>query len=244
MSKGLSNFQTDDFCKDEKNENLKNNYIGTYSIDSITKYINFYEIIKKSNAKYPFAIFNTDKENQPGIHWWSFLNINPKYNLFLFDPLGIKELKFFIVDDDQDIINELLYNFKKCESKSNQKLKLCTMKFCVETWQKMSHNKKDQLTETAQNVFHLLEQFAKLKGTCCMNILILQNQLQDLTSTNCGELQLYFYKNLFDPNEKSKILSHRTLNKNTSQTLMNEIFSTDIKENEYIIKNFKEEYNL
>ena len=129
MSKGLSNFQTDDFCKDEKNENLKNNYIGTYSIDSITKYINFYEIIKKSNAKYPFAIFNTDKENQPGIHWWSFLNINPKYNLFLFDPLGIKELKFFIVDDDQDIINELLYNFKKCESKSNQKLKLCTMKF-------------------------------------------------------------------------------------------------------------------
>ena len=244
MSKGLSNFQTDDFCKDEKNENLKNNYIGTYSIDSITKYINFYEIIKKSNAKYPFAIFNTDKENQPGIHWWSFLNINPKYNLFLFDPLGIKELKFFIVDDDQDIINELLYNFKKCESKSNQKLKLCTMKFCVETWQKMSHNKKDQLTETAQNVFHLLEQFAKLKGTCCMNILILQNQLQDLTSTNCGEFQLYFYKNLFDPNEKSKILSHRTLNKNTSQTLMNEIFSTDIKENEYIIKNFKEEYNL
>ena len=162
----------------------------------------------------------------------------------MFDPLGIKELKFFIVDDDQDIINELLYNFKKCESKSNQKLKLCTMKFCVETWQKMSHNKKDQLTETAQNVFHLLEQFAKLKGTCCMNILILQNQLQDLTSTNCGEFQLYFYKNLFDPNEKSKILSHRTLNKNTLQTLMNEIFSTDIKENEYIIKNFKEKYNL
>ena len=50
MSKGLSNFQTDDFCKDEKNENLKNNYIGTYSIDSITKYINFYEIIKKKQC--------------------------------------------------------------------------------------------------------------------------------------------------------------------------------------------------
>ena len=28
----------------------------TYSIDSITKYISFYEIIKKRNAKYPFAI--------------------------------------------------------------------------------------------------------------------------------------------------------------------------------------------
>ena len=31
----------------------------TYSIDSITKYINFYQIIRHGNAKYPFAIFNT-----------------------------------------------------------------------------------------------------------------------------------------------------------------------------------------
>ena len=27
------------------------------------------------------------------------------------------------------------------------------MKFCVETWQKMSHKVKDQLTDTAQNFF-------------------------------------------------------------------------------------------
>ena len=87
--------------------------MGTYSIDSITKYINFYEIIKKRNAKYLFAIFNADKENQPGVHWWSFLDINPKNNLFLFDSFGIKGFKLFIVDNDQDIVNELLYNFKK-----------------------------------------------------------------------------------------------------------------------------------
>ena len=162
MSQGLSNFQIDDFSKDEENDDLKNSYMGTYSVDSIKKYINFYEIIKKRKAKYPFAIFNTDRENEPGIHWWSFVDINLKNNLFLFDPLGIQGLKFFIVDDGQDIINELLYNFRKCESKSNQKLKLCTMTLCVETWQKMSHKKEDQLTDTAQNFFHLLEQFAKL----------------------------------------------------------------------------------
>ena len=77
-----------------------------------------------------------------------------------------------------------------------------------------------------------------------MYILILENQLQDLTSANCGEFQLYFYKNVFGPNEKSKIISHITLNKNTLQTIINKIFSTDFKENECIIKNFKEEYNL
>ena len=142
MSKGLSNFQIDNFFKDEENEYLKSSYTGTYSIDSIMKYINFYEIIKKRNAKYLFAIFNTDKENEPGVHWWNFLDIHPKNNLFLFDLFGIEGFKLFIVDNDQDTLNELLYNFKKCESKSRQKLELCTMKFCVETWQKMSHKKK------------------------------------------------------------------------------------------------------
>ena len=41
--------------------------MGTYLIDSITKYINFYEIIKRRNGKYPFAISNTDKENELGL---------------------------------------------------------------------------------------------------------------------------------------------------------------------------------
>ena len=106
------------------------------------------------------------------------------------------------------------------------------------------YKRKDQLTYTAQNFFHLLEQFAKLKKTHCMNILILENQVQELTSSTCGHFQLYFYKNLLDPDKKSKIVSHRTLNKSTLQTIMNEVFSTDIKENVYIVKNFKEEYNL
>ena len=162
MDKGLSNFQIDEFFKDEENEDLKENYMGTYSIDSITKYINFYERIKRKNGKYPFAIFNTDKENEPGVHWWSFMDIHPKNNLFLFHSFGIG-FKLFIVNNDQDIINKLLYNFKKYESKSSQKLKLCTMKFCVETWKKMSQKTKDKLTDTAQIFFHLLEQVSKLK---------------------------------------------------------------------------------
>ena len=38
----------------------------TYSIDSINA--DFYEIMRKTNGKYPFAIFNTDNKNEPGIH--------------------------------------------------------------------------------------------------------------------------------------------------------------------------------
>ena len=152
------------------------------------------------------------------------MDIHPKNNLFLFDLFGIEGFKFFIVNNNQKIINELLYNFKKCDSKSRQKWKLCTMKFCVETWQKMSQKTKDQLTDTAQNFFDLLEQFAKLKKTHCMNVLILENIIQDLISPNCGELQLYFYKNLFDPDERSKILSHQTLNKRTLEPSLMKFF--------------------
>ena len=51
--------------------------MGVYSIDSITKYINFYEI-KNKNGKYPFVIFNTDKLNNPDTLWWSFMDIHLK----------------------------------------------------------------------------------------------------------------------------------------------------------------------
>ena len=152
------------------------------------------------------------------------MDIHPKNNLFLFDSFDIEGFKLFIVNNDQKTINELLYNFKKCDSKSSQKLKLCTMKFCAQTWQKMSQKTKDQLTDTGQNFFHLLEQFAKLKKTHCMNVLILENIIQDLISPNCGEFQLYFYKNLFDPDERSKILSHQTLNKRTLEPSLMKFF--------------------
>ena len=55
---------------------------------------------------------------------------------------------------------------------------------------------------------------------------------------------MYFYKKLFDPDEKSKIINHKNLNKSTIEVIFNEIFSTDVNENEYLIKKFKYEYNL
>ena len=218
--------------------------MGTYSIDSITKYINFYEIIRHRNTKYPFAVFNTEKESEPGKQWWSFLDIHPKNNLFLFDSFGLEGFKLFDVDNDKQIINDLLFNFKRCESKSNKKLTLCNMKFCVETWQKNAAKNKKSFNRNCTKSFYLLGQFAKLIKSQCMNIIILENAVQNLLSATCGSFQLYFYKNLFDPYERSKILNCQRLTKNTLQITVNEIFSTDLDENEYLIKKFNEEYDL
>ena len=46
MAKGITNFDTENYFKNEQNEDIQKNHMGVYLMDSITKYINFYEIIK------------------------------------------------------------------------------------------------------------------------------------------------------------------------------------------------------
>ena len=118
------------------------------------------------------------------------------------------------------------------------------MKLSINSWGKLVRTKKEQLTDTAQNYFHLLSQFTKLKRTNDMNILIVEHVVQEFTSSTCGLFQLYFYKSIFDPEEKSKIKNHETLNKKTIETILNEIFTTDVDENEQVIETFKKEYDL
>ena len=77
-----------------------------------------------------------------------------------------------------------------------------------------------------------------------MNIIILENAIHATETSTCGQFQLYFYKNLFDPDNESKILSHKKLTKQTLQMIINEIFSADVKENDYHIKKFREKFNL
>ena len=91
---GVTNIEIEKFFDDETNEDLKRNFICVYSSDSITKYINFYDIIKEKRAKYLFVILNTNRENKPGTHWWRFLDIHPKKDLLLFDSFGFAGFKF------------------------------------------------------------------------------------------------------------------------------------------------------
>ena len=75
-----------------------------------------------------------------------------------------------------------------------------------------------------------------------MNIVIIENNLQELSSSTCGIFQLYFYKNLFHPSIQSMILQHKNLNTETVKTLLNEICTAETQENEWRIKRFKQEF--
>ena len=244
MGDGITNSQIENFFLKDENEDLKRNFIGVFSMDYITRFIKFHELIKeKKKGKYPFAIFNTDPHNKPGTHWWSFLDIQPKNTLLLFDSHGLEGFKYFIVDNDEKIIDKLLYNFENCKiDDANTKINLCTMTFDTNVWDKLPKNKKSQLNETATYFFHLLYQFAKLKQSKQMKIVIVETNLQELKSSTCGIFQLYFYKNLFDPSIKSNIIEQKALNTSTVQILLNEIFTSQTEENERRVKLFKQEF--
>ena len=53
---------------------------------------------------------------------------------------------------------------------------------------------------------------------------MVEDRVQDLDSVTCGIFQLYFYDNLFNPDENSKIQEKTKLNKKTIEILLNEIF--------------------
>ena len=119
-------------------------------------------------------------------------------------------------------MDRLLYNFSLCKVKE-EKRTLYSLKFSVTGLEKLKSSEKERLTDTAQNFFH---------------------SIQETTASTCGTFQIYFYKNLFDPEEKSSIIKDEFWTKKTIENLINEIFSTNPEENEKEMQNFKKEYNL
>ena len=117
---GLSNIDIEKYFMNE-HDNLKANFKKVVSSDSLTKYVHFKKILGDGKSCYPFIIMNTARKNQKGVHWWSILNLDPKKHLFLFDSEGFEGFKFFILQDDKDIIDKLLYNvqsFGKIDKKN------------------------------------------------------------------------------------------------------------------------------
>ena len=77
-----------------------------------------------------------------------------------------------------------------------------------------------------------------------MKIILLDDQLQELTTDTCEIFQLYFYKNLFDPVRDSKIIDDEFLTQKTVTTLLNEIISTNKEKNEEEMKLFVRDNDL
>ena len=121
--------------------------------------------------------------------------------MFLFDSLGFTGVKEFIVDNNLNIIDKLLYNVNKF-NKNDGKINLINLRFSEHEYDRIKRKGVlSKLTDTAKDLFHLLSKFSKYHNVKEMTLYAADDPLQETTSDKCGIFQLYFYKNLFDPLE-------------------------------------------
>ena len=74
---------------------------------------------------------------------------------------------------------------------------------------------------------------------------MVEDRIQSLDSVTCGIFQLYFYDNLFNPQENSKVQDKAKLNKKTIETLLNELFVLDDQEkNEVTLRQYALDNNI
>ena len=73
---------------------------------------------------------------------------------------------------------------------------------------------------------------------------MIEDRIQDLESSTFGIFQLYFYENLFNPDENSKNQNETKFKKTTVETLLNEFFFLDDKENEIKMNKYADKLGI
>ena len=209
----------------------------------MNKFINHAAMIS-NRGKFPFIIASTDASDKPGVHWWSILDIEPRTDIFFFDSFGLDRLKHFIIQNDKPIVDKILLGIEQMD-RTDQKITLCRIKFNLGACKNLSKEEIDSLSETARNLFQFIQAFGtKIKLRSFVNIWMLEDRIQDLDSSTCGIFQIYFYENLFNPDENSKIQGETKLNKKTVEMLLNELFSLDDRENEIEMEEYAAELGV
>ena len=194
-------------------------------------------MMTESGAVNLFIIMNTDRSDKKGTY--CFLDLHTKKEVFLFNSFGFQGFKEFILQDDQKILNKVLYGIEKVNEKDN-KVTLITLKFSMQEYEKIKN--KNRLSETTIDLLDLMYKFGKkhnLRNEVIVHLV--DDQLQMIERDTCGMYRIYFYVNLFNPLENSSIIIEKILNKRTIEKLLNEILSTDRQENENRRKQFAEE---
>ena len=108
---GISNEAILKFLENETDDDLKKNFVDVFPSNYVTRFISFDEMMIEKN-RYPFIIMNTDQSNKNGMHWWSFLDLHPRKEIFLFDSFGFEEFKEFIINNDRKTLNKFYSKLK------------------------------------------------------------------------------------------------------------------------------------
>ena len=159
--------------------------------------------------KYPFIISNANRSDENGTHWLRTLNISPKSEILLFDSFGIIGMKRFIAQDDKKNSWKGLERMELADRKDN-KLTIVKLKFSMGGYDRLTEKEIHELSETAQDFFHLIHNFGRNeKITNFVNVWMLEDAIQLSHTITCGPYQIYFYKNLFFSDKDSKLHNYK-----------------------------------
>ena len=90
--------------------------------------------------------------------------------------------------------------------RTDDKITLVNIKFNLNACKNLSKKELDALSNTATNFFHFIQAFGnKLKLSGFGNILMVEDRVQDLDSVMSEIFQMYFYDNLLNPDQNSKM---------------------------------------
>ena len=135
--------------------------------------------------------------------------------------------KHFIIQDDKKIIEKILFDIERMTSTGN-KTALVNIRFNLNACKNLSKKELDALSGAATNFFHSIQVFGnKVILHEFVNIWMAEDRVQDLDSVTCSIFQIYFYENIFNPDESHIIQNKRRVNKRTIGTLLNEPFVPD-----------------
>ena len=109
----------------------------------------------------------------------------------------------------------------------------------MNSYDNQAENKTKKLSETAQDLFHLIHSFGKNENiTNFVNMWMLGDPIQKPTTGTCGPFQFYFDKNHFFPDENSKLHSYKKPTNTALETLLNELFMLNPENNEQTINEY------
>ena len=141
---------------------------------------------------------------------WSLLDIDGKKDFLLFDSFSIKGLRKFIIKDDEIIVSKVLKGIENFEQ-DKTKLNLVQKNFSANSYSKLPENEKALLSDTANDLLHFIESFAKFERQNLIHLRLLEDSIQDIETDMCGLFQMFFYRNLFFPSNDSVLNNYDKL---------------------------------
>ena len=90
------------------------------------------------------------------------------------------------------MIKKILFGTEQM-TRTDNKITLVNIKFNINACKNSFKTELDALSDTATNFFHFIQAYSnKLKLRDFVNIWMVGDRLQDLSSVTCGIFQLYF----------------------------------------------------